>query len=222
MFNFNPTPFDVRLVAFRIPIRVHPTFWIMMAFLGWDADRPDLTFIWVVCGFFSVLVHELGHALTSAMFGWSSLIVLYFGGGLAISDRNQNSSPWKNILVSLMGPGAGFLFLAFVIAVQIVLRMNHIWDSDYRNEILRDLVVMNFFYGVFNLIPVLPLDGGHVSLSMFEILRLRDPLRAALVLGAIVSGAAAYFFFHYMREQFAGMLMIMLCIQSVMGLQSRR
>lgn len=37
------------------------------------------------------------------------------------------------------------------------------------------IAVFNFFIGVFNLLPLLPLDGGHVAVNLYE--RVRDTLR---------------------------------------------
>lgn len=222
MFNLNPTPFDVRLVAFRIPIRVHPSFWIVMALLGWNPERPELTFIFVTCAFFAVLVHELGHALTSEWFGWPTLIVLHFFGGVAISERYRNNTPGRSILVSLMGPVAGFMFCVAAFVLNEIFDHFHILNYEYRNYVFAYLVILNWYWSIFNLIPVLPLDGGHILHSFCELLGLRNALGVALTIGAVVSGAAAYYFLHVRKEQMAGMMMIMLCFQNIMGLQSRR
>lgn len=40
------------------------------------------------------------------------------------------------------------------------------------------LVMLNFFVGVFNLLPLLPLDGGHIAVNLYE--RVRDWTRARL------------------------------------------
>lgn len=40
------------------------------------------------------------------------------------------------------------------------------------------LALLNFFVGVFNLLPLLPLDGGHIAVNLYE--RLRDGVRARL------------------------------------------
>jgi membrane-associated protease RseP (regulator of RpoE activity) len=40
------------------------------------------------------------------------------------------------------------------------------------------LAVLNFFVGVFNLLPLLPLDGGHIAVNLYE--RVRDWVRAKL------------------------------------------
>ena len=76
MFTINPTPFDIRLVAFRIPIRVHPSFWLGSLIFGQSLGSPELIFLWVICSFVSILIHELGHALTAEAYGWPTEIVL--------------------------------------------------------------------------------------------------------------------------------------------------
>jgi membrane-associated protease RseP (regulator of RpoE activity) len=40
------------------------------------------------------------------------------------------------------------------------------------------LALLNFFVGVFNLLPLLPLDGGHIAVNVYE--RIRDVVRARL------------------------------------------
>jgi membrane-associated protease RseP (regulator of RpoE activity) len=40
------------------------------------------------------------------------------------------------------------------------------------------LISLNFFIGVFNLLPLLPLDGGHIAVNLYE--RVRDTIRARL------------------------------------------
>ena len=222
MIDIGPSPFDVRLVAFRIPVRVHWSFWLAAILLGWVPDRADLVFIWVVCAFFSVLVHELGHAITAEWFGWPTEIVLYFGGGVAISNRLLNNTPGRSMFVSFMGPGAGFLFLGLVMAVDIALQIYRVPMNEHVESTIGALMFMNLFYGLFNLLPVVPLDGGHICYSLCQWFRLRDPIGITMKIGIVVSGAAAYFLFTRFHQQFAGAMMLMLCIQRISELQSRR
>ena len=233
MIGIDPTPFDVRLVAFGIPIRVHPSFWLGSILFGSNLATSQLVFIWVVCAFISILIHELGHALTAESFGWPTEIVMYFGGGLAISRRNRGDTPWRSILVSLMGPCAGFMLWGLVFLVKHLMGLNHNLHAmdndesgnDYRFYLLSAvgfLSFMNLYWGVFNLLPVLPLDGGYILESFCEAMRFRDPSGLALKVGAIVSGAAAYYLFTKMQQPFAGALMLMLCMQSVGALQTKR
>jgi len=44
-------------------------------------------------------------------------------------------------------------------------------DSDGLSALLRIMVVLNVFIGLFNLIPLLPFDGGHVAIGTYERIR---------------------------------------------------
>ena len=230
MFTINPTSFDIRLMAFRIPIRVHPSFWLGSMIFGQSLGSPELIFLWVICSFVSILIHELGHALTAEAYGWPTEIVLYFGGGLAMSQRSYNETPWKSIWVSLMGPVAGFLFLGVIFVAMIGMAITGQGQapetatdfSFYLNQALSFLFFMNLYWGLLNLIPVMPLDGGQIARSLCEVFRFRDPVSAALKLGVVASGAAAYYFLVQHKEMMPGMLMLMLCFQNVAALQSPR
>lgn len=220
MFGTEPTPFDVRLVAFRIPIRVHPSFWIATALFSWNPDRLDLVFLWVMCLFVSILVHEMGHALTAEAFGWPSEIVLYWCGGLAYSQRNYNRTPWREIAVSLAGPFAGFGLFGLTVLAMFLLRRT---DVDPRVDwVLYQLVLINLFWGLVNLLPVLPLDGGQICRSFLTWCRIRNPFRASAMISVAFSGLAAAIFFSYFHLNFPGMLFAFLCLQNIMALQSNQ
>ena len=67
-----PSSGDLHFSLLRIPVRVHPMFWVLSLILGVsgsnDRDlRPII--VWVVAVFVSVLVHEMGHALTIRALG---------------------------------------------------------------------------------------------------------------------------------------------------------
>ncbi len=219
MFGLEPTPFDVRLVAFRIPIRVQPSFWIISVLLSLDLESPDLIFLWVGCLFVSILVHELGHALIAEALGWPSEIVLYWCGGLALSQRYSHRTPWREMAVSLAGPCAGFGLYGLVVAVQyFLLPPQVLLTYPYLLFCLIQLKWINLYWGLVNLLPVLPLDGGHVCRSICELARARDSQRLAIRISIPVAAAVAAYFFS-MDSRFAGMLFAMLCLQNTLTLQ---
>jgi stage IV sporulation protein FB len=129
-----PTPWDLHFRILGIPVRISAWFWLGNVLLGWNfavgvsrgtagtVSTGVALLIWTVAVLISILVHELGHALTYRYFGVPSHIVLYHFGGLAIADRGFGSygrhvgeDPRRQILISLAGPAAQMVFAILVI-----------------------------------------------------------------------------------------------------------
>ena len=87
------------------------------------------------------------------------------------------------------------------------------FDAPNVNRLLWDMQFINIFWGVINLLPVFPLDGGQVSRAIFGKLNPHDGLRQSLIISIVVAvGMAALcllrwnatfgaFFFGYMAYQ---------------------
>jgi stage IV sporulation protein FB len=221
MFSLQPTPFDLQFQLGRIPVRVHPGFWLVGALGGWNPDDLRFTFLWMMCLFASILIHELGHALTMEAFGWPAEILLYHFGGLAFSQRHYGQTPWKSIAVSLAGPCAGFAFFAVIYAAAR-LGGGFVGDwNEYARYAVVQLIYINLWWGVVNLAPVLPLDGGNVCRSFFDWLRLRNGEALAVRVSLVVGGLMAWFFLSR-HQQFAGLLFLFLTLQNFSALQHIR
>jgi Zn-dependent protease len=175
-----------------------------------------------MCLFVSVVVHELGHALVAEAFRWQSEIVLYWCGGVALSQRYHGRSPWKEIAVALAGPCAGFGLFGLVLGINFLLTAFHVRQPAEMYQIYGMLIFINLFWGLVNLLPALPLDGGHVCQSLLEVLRSRNPLRTAMQISVLVAGGAAFVFFMYLDSHFAGMLFAMIALQNLAALQEPR
>lgn len=153
---------NFRLLGFRV--RVHPLFWLGAVLLGASAFEAGLHFvlIWVAVVFVSILVHEFGHALAFRQFGTNSHIVLWMFGGLAIPETTV-SGRWRRIVVYLAGPFAGFLLCGLVYGSNKLFP----WiDRDTPQLMIMLyfwLIMVNLYWGILNLLPVFPLDGGQVS-----------------------------------------------------------
>lgn len=163
--NSEPTDYDLRFELFRIPVRVHPSFWLLAAMLGWRnlqlPNGPILLFIWVLAVFVHILVHEFGHALTARHYGWPPQVVLYGMGGFAAFHPGRGYTTGKHVLTLFAGPGAGFLlFLAIQLAWPYVARLR---PNDFVVEFVSNLQTLNIVWGIFNLLPIFPLDGGQIS-----------------------------------------------------------
>jgi Zn-dependent protease len=163
------TPYDLRFRFLGFPVRVHPYFWILVVLFNGDSvlrRGPEYLLIWVFVFFVSMLVHELGHAIMFRRFGADADIVLYAFGGLAIPSHDI-SGRWRRIAVSLAGPFAGFLLCGIVYGSNLALEWAQSADGGAPNGphmhfLYFVLVRVNLLWGIFNLLPVYPLDGGHV------------------------------------------------------------
>ena len=176
------TAYDLRFRILSIPVRVHPLFWLITAMIG---GRNELgpTLLFIACVFVSILVHELGHGLSSRWLGSEpNGIVLYSMGGLCYSHLDGRN-PWKKIIMIFCGPGAGFLlFFLVLLALKAVYGINpydslaliRVSDGSIRQVLMRmppspsaievahDMLWINLFWGIFNLLPLWPLDGGQI------------------------------------------------------------
>ncbi|SCF23310.1 Zn-dependent protease (includes SpoIVFB) [Micromonospora viridifaciens] len=103
----------------------------------------------------SVLLHELGHALTARRFGIGVRgITLELLGGYTEMDRDA-PSPRVDLLVSLAGPAVSALLAAAAVAATVALPAGTL-----AHQLAFQLAASNVVVAVFNSLPGLPLDGG--------------------------------------------------------------
>ncbi|MCI4067005.1 M50 family metallopeptidase [Micromonospora sp. R77] len=103
----------------------------------------------------SVLLHELGHALTARRYGIGVRgITLELLGGYTEMDRDA-PSPKVDLLVSLAGPAVSAVLGAVGVAATLALP-----DGTLVHQLAFQLAASNVVVAVFNSLPGLPLDGG--------------------------------------------------------------
>ncbi len=186
------TPYDWSFRLLGFPVRVQPWFWLGSAILGGDLLRAGIEYllIWIAAVFISILIHELGHGLAFRCFGVDSDILLIAFGGLTVPYSHVHGRG-RRILVSLAGPGAGFLLYA-------LLRLSnnlYPWPEMSRHiEVLYlFLLVINLYWGIFNLLPVWPLDGGQVTRELCSGLWKWNGKRVSLEISVAVAGVIAVY-----------------------------
>ncbi|MFN8389710.1 MAG: site-2 protease family protein [Bdellovibrionota bacterium] len=131
-----------------------------------------------------IVFHELGHLIGMRFFGFRDLKLLFlpFLGAVAIGKR-RNITPFQRVVVALLGPVPGLLLgLACYGATQHF----GLQDRDWLVELTWTLIGLNFF----NLLPIMPLDGGQVLHAL--IFSRRPALEAFFTIaGAVALGAMA-------------------------------
>lgn len=163
----------------RVRVVIEPWFWLMALLLGSNLRGPQIV-IWILVVFVSVLVHELGHAAATYAFGGTAWIRLYSFGGLTYPSRTF--SRWRSVGLSLAGPFAGFALGAIAFAVMWFVPL----ASPMMQFVLSSLLWVNVAWGVMNLLPIPPLDGGHVLLELMGPRGERQARYAAIATAAVV------------------------------------
>lgn len=87
-------------------------------------------------------------------FGWAKPVV--------INPRNFRNVRRDDILVSLAGPAANFITSFIALAILMVLLHSGSQMSLGLRTVLTLIIIYNINFGIFNLIPLPPLDGSHV------------------------------------------------------------
>jgi Zn-dependent protease len=186
---------------------------------------PAELVIWVAVVFASILVHELGHAFVQRYFGGRPWITLHAVGGFASCDdcdRRPKSQILISlagpaagfvlagvVVVALFASGhevgvqggSEFDFTRTTISEARVLPMPLgmlYWEplaGETANRLVGSLLSVNILWGLINLLPVYPLDGGRVAR---EICTLGNPrrgivlsLRISMVVAALMAAIAA-------------------------------
>jgi Zn-dependent protease len=129
-----------------------------------------------------LMFHEYGHIRAMKYFGMKTkgIYLIPFMGGLALSDDKINTR-WQDMVISIMGPTFGLLMsLVCLLAYGLT-----------QNPFFAGLASFNALLNLFNLLPILPLDGGHILKSISFSSNSKTGL-AACILGAVLGVYVSY------------------------------
>jgi Zn-dependent protease len=179
--------FEFRLAG--IPVLVQPLYALILGASAFLYRNVTMALLWVAVVTVSILWHELGHALAQRRFGYPPWIELVAMGGLTHWPAGADPSARQALVVSAAGPGAGLLLgaaawglsratgpLPFVagMALQLTIWVNVVWS-------------------LFNLLPILPLDGSRVLDHISRLVTGRREPRWVGWLSLLTGGAGALF-----------------------------
>jgi Zn-dependent protease len=173
-----------RFRLFGLPITIGIDFLFITLIIGLQARPGVYIFEWVVVVAVSILIHELGHAFAFGMYNIHPEIRLWGMGGLTISGFTL--PPGKSILVSLAGPLVGI-----PVAVAVMVLRPWLPASDPTGLIVSDLIFVNLWWGILNLLPIAGLDGGNILANLFVVVLGQRGKRPGLVAVALCSIAIA-------------------------------
>src|SRR5512138_1696595 len=159
---------------FGVELRIHLTFAFLLLFVwatesakaGVPGALRGLALVAIVFG--SVVVHELGHAITAMRFGVGvrSIMLLPIGGITLMDDESRRlPNPRRDIRIALAGPFVNIVLAVFFgTGTLLFLPGINIFQAPFvhSSQLVRSLIWGNLFLGLFNLLPAYPMDGGRV------------------------------------------------------------
>jgi Zn-dependent protease len=156
-------------------------------------SKPDLFLAWILAIIFGVTIHEFSHAFAATLqgdrtpkydgrltlnplahldfLGFIVLLVAGFGWGKPVGF-NPNNIKYKKYgpsLISLAGPFSNFIAVVlFGFALKIILSNGLLGTENMLVIFLVALIQINLVLGLFNLIPIPPLDGSHLLFAVLK------------------------------------------------------
>ncbi|UCZ52083.1 M50 family metallopeptidase [Bacillus shivajii] len=135
-------------------IHVHPVLWFILGIGMITGMFKEVVMLFVI-----VFVHEMGHSWMAHWFKWriKKIHLLPFGG-MAETEEYGNRPVKEEVLVTIFGP----IQHIWLIGISYILLMTPFWsNADHKIFLLHNLTIL-----LFNLLPILPLDGGKLLFSL--------------------------------------------------------
>lgn len=141
----------------EIKIIINPFFWLIIVGALFTGQ-----FIEIITLFAVVVIHELGHLFAAKSYGWQikEIQLLPFGGMAQM--KQDNDSIWEEFIVALAGPIQNF----FMIIVAISFLKIGLWSNEWTTFFIK----ANIIIGLFNLLPISPLDGNKLLKCLLYII----------------------------------------------------
>ena len=199
--TMRPNSSDISFNLFGFPTIIQPFFWLIALLLSalYAGGINDNMPFWLASVFvgaagilLSILVHELGHAFTFRhLIRTPCVIVLHGFGGMAIPEHHRRSPGFFGAIVqcflAFSGPLAGFIlaFVAFTVLQSVP--VNPAPATILFRYFLELVVWISVIWGIFNLLPIYPMDGGHIAREVFIFLFPRRGIEFSLILSMMIA-----------------------------------
>jgi stage IV sporulation protein FB len=170
-----------------IPVRASLGFFLLLAWFGYmhrGAGGQGVILV-LVAVVLTLLIHELGHAFVARRLRLEPQVILHGWGGLCLHHRAPTRG--GEALIAAAGPLA-----QLGVAGAVHLSLGDLPPTEAGGFFVGVFVLYSVAWGVLNLVPIFPLDGGH--LLRLAMLRLVKPEaraeRIVYLTGIALSGAA--------------------------------
>ncbi len=169
---------------FGFPLRIDPFFFVTAWLIG-GRQEPMWMLVWVMVVLVGILAHELGHAFAGRRLGLEPWIRLMAFGGMTGWMRPRPLTAGQQILISVAGPAVGISIGSAVLVGG--LGGAFAGASPAVLQVLDYVLWVNLGWGILNLLPILPLDGGHILASVAGLVAGRNGRIAARIFSIVLT-----------------------------------
>lgn len=204
--------------VFGFPVHLDLSFVLIMAVLGYypGISLRDML-LWLAITPLAVLVHELGHAFVARTTGARPQIALAGFGGVTTYVPPAPLSRARSLAISLAGPAVGLVIGFLLLWVRASVGDSFGPDA-WQDSVLRIGIWTCIGWSLFNLLPVVPLDGGQAMRELLPGSPQQRARRAAMVslVTAVAVAGIAYFAF---GQFFVALFMAFFALNAVLELR---
>jgi stage IV sporulation protein FB len=160
--------------------------------------------------------------------------------------NSKANSTLGQVSISIAGPLAGFLLAAMLLAVLYLAGFRHqiefvgpfnlrpFWfeikdfvglanagiEFSRRADFVNDILYISIFWGLVNLMPVYPLDGGHIIREFLLYMNPQEGIRQSLILSIFTAGLIAIFALFKLHENFLAIFFAYMAYESYTAMQA--
>lgn len=148
-----------------IKVSFQPLFLLLIAVLSFNMGDLGSSLIFAACAIFAILAHEFGHALMAKRYGLGAEVILTTWGGVTMHAPPKNDA--QDVRVTAAGPAVGLVIgLTFYLLILAMGWLNlgpTLAKAPYLLTFLIYMMWINLVWSIFNLLPVMPMDGGKLT-----------------------------------------------------------
>lgn len=141
--------------AKRMKFSIHPLFIAVGVFAFFMGSG-----VFFLLYTLSVFLHELGHMIVAERLGYKMREIKLLPYGAILNGESDEFLSADEITIALAGPLTNFLMCAICVMLWWISPSIYIFTIDF--------CIASLVAGVFNLLPIFPLDGGRVLLGILS------------------------------------------------------